>query len=542
MKDLFKDPDLWRQKRNELPVDSEPQSGWQEMQSILDKHLPLLPLAPAPHVSKVAKVIKAIKAMKATSVLVTSLTIATVTGTAIYVVKTRQHEHVVHHQPHKNKQTIERDSANRSFTEPDTGADNLQQASKELIASVNKTDSTNKAPGFSAIDNSNTKTTGIASNKSKSLVNRQGGNNNSALAPSTVHIGHNTRNYINQQSGNRQIPSANPTMQQGLISGRNAAPSSNLPEDETQNTSRASNAGLYLSVNAANIAQLSATNNNSLMQPQIFADQPLSNFIIADQYYHAERGSANQIKNPVSKNKAAKNPSTKNAKVKKFKTAAARPLSAIFANVDWGILLGANSSGSFTPGAQNHNIYGSFPLDIYPGVFGTYHLNEKWAINAQVRLLTPLNLSGSYDNKNFSNVDSAQFVKVTDSRKAYFVNIPIHLMYKINNNISVKGGPVINLPVKQINANTSLQRLDINLDTVYFANTQNKIKTTRYDQRINFGLSGGLSVQFNRLIFEAWYQKSLSGYRVISDFGSYKSNPGSLQISVGFKLNNSKHH
>jgi hypothetical protein len=547
MKDLFKDPDLWRQKRAELPVDSEAQSGWQEMQSILDKHLPVLPLTSAPHISKAAKIIKAVRAIKATSVLIASLTVATVAGTAIYLVKTGQHKNIIHHQHKKHSHVIGNDSLDINITvdslNQNTNVDSLQ-ALKELTPSTNKTDSIDNAAGTGPADISNVKTGSLPSKNQQSIVNGQIGSGTNSLASSTARLNHNIRNYVTPgtyHGKGRQVSVGNPSTLQGLGSGANATIVNSLPDIFTQNGNAKNNNDLILSANTNGVAQLSGTNNNSFIQPQIFANQPVSKFVIGNSYY-SKQDITGKSRNTGNKNKITKNSSVAKGKTKRPKTSSGRPLSAIFANVDWGILIGANSSGSFTPGAQNSNIYGSFPIDIYPGVFGTYHLNNKWAINAQVRLLTPLNLSGSYDNKNYSGVDSAQFVKVTDSRKAYFVSIPIHVMYKINNNISIKGGPVINIPVKQINANTNLQRLDINVDTIYFANTQNKIKTTRYDQKINLGLSGGVSVQYNRLIFEALYQKSLSGYQVKSNFGNYKSSPGSLQISVGFKLNGSKHH
>ncbi|MDB5146033.1 MAG: hypothetical protein JWQ57_53 [Mucilaginibacter sp.] len=553
MKDLFKDPDLWRQKRGELPVDSEPQSGWLEMQSILDKHLPVLPVTTAPHVSKLAKIIKAVKAMKATSILIASLTVATVAGTVIYLVKNEQHKNTSHHQPKKHSQVIGKDSLNTTATPSDslinvnTGTDDSLQAlnagGKELVTSTNKTDSINSTANINPTGSSYIKTGASASKNNQSVMKGQTGSGNNASNPILIHSNHSNSNYIipgKHHGGNQSAYVGNKTTQNSSVAGvntMNGSPNSNF----TQNGNSTNNSPLILSANTTSIGQLSGTNNNTFMQPQIFANQPLSKFVIGNPYYN-KPGTTAQSKNSNSKNKIIKKKSVAGGKTKGAKGSSGRSLSTVFANVDWGVLLGANSSGSFTPSAQNSNIYGSLPVDVYPGIFGTYHLNNKWAINVQVRLLTPLNLSGLYDNKNFNNVDSAQFVKVTDSRKAYFVSVPVHLVYNINSNISIEGGPVINIPVKQINNNTNLQRLDINIDTIYFANTLNKIKTTRYDQKINLGLSGGVSIQFNRLIFEALYQKSLSGYQVKSDFGNYKSSPGSLQISVGFKLNGSKHH
>jgi hypothetical protein len=84
---------------------------------------------------------------------------------------------------------------------------------------------------------------------------------------------------------------------------------------------------------------------------------------------------------------------------------------------------------------------------------------------------------------------------------------------------------------------TTLTPETIKRDTAYYTTTTTQLNATRYNQQINFGVSGGVSLQFNRFNVDATYQKSLSGYNVTSGFGNYKSHNGSLQFTVGFKLN-----
>lgn len=559
MKDLFKDPDLWRQKRAELPVDSEPQSGWQEMQSILDKHLPVLPLTAAPHVSKLAKIIKAVKAMKATSVLIASLTVATVTGTAIYLINNEQHKNASHHQYKKHSPVMGKDSLVDSLTANSSNLNNsldiardslngLKDQKNEQSLSVNKNDSIiNSAKTNPAANSSKSKTNGLfpvsTVNNQQIISSQQKGNSNIIKGSLTGSNGHNNGSHAlpgKYQNTQQFDPTGNQTAQQVLTNVIDATNKNKLADDQAVQGGNPASSTLTPSTNA-NIQswQLTGINNNTFIRPQAFANQPLSKFVIGNYYYNRLRLLSNdKILN--SKNKTGKNRSATGNKTKR-PNSLGRSLSTAFANTDWGILLGANSSGSFTPSTQNSNFYGSFPVDIYVGLFGTYNLNNKWAFNAQVRLLTPLNLSGSYTNEN-TGVDSAKLVEVTDSRKAYFVSIPVHAVYKITNNISVKGGPVINIPVKQINGVTNVRRLTDNIDTIFLANAANQLKATRYDQKINLGVSGGVSFQFKRLSLEALYQKSLGGYNITSGFGNYKTSPGTVQISLGFKLNGSKHH
>lgn len=559
MKDSLKYSDLWRKKREELPVDTEPQAGWQEMQTLLDLHLPIVPVAPAAPVSKLAKVIKAIKAMKATSLLVASLTVATVAGTTIYLLKNRQHTEESHQ--HKNNNQVVRKDSLREALNANTlnvgdSIDAVRDSSQSLSlsadkqhTSVNNNDSlSNASKTNSALNYSGVKTNGASS--TSTIINgqrgvasaRQVGNSNTingSLSASTGRGQHRNTTFGRYQNSKNHNAAGNLAGQQVNINGIDTISNPDLPDNWSAQNGDPSAIALTPPFNGIQSWQTGP--NSPLFQPQFFARRPLSSFVVGNYYYNRLRGLVNG-KTLNSKNQKSKNQSSKTAKTKSSGRSFGKSLSAAFSNTDWGILLGANSSGSFTPAAQNHNFYGSSPIDIYTGLFATYHINDKWAVNTQVRFLTPLNLSGTYTNQN-DHVDSVRSIKVTDSRKVYFVNIPIHAVYKITDNISIKGGPVINILAKQVSFNTSAQKIYDNVDTLFFQTKESQIKTTtRYAQKINLGLSGGISVQANRFIFEAVYQKSLSGYNVISDFHNYKNNPGTLQLSIGFKLNSSKHH
>lgn len=205
-------------------------------------------------------------------------------------------------------------------------------------------------------------------------------------------------------------------------------------------------------------------------------------------------------------------------------------------SLNWGILIGANTSGSFTPKSENSNFYGSLPADLYFGPFVTYNFNNKWAVSSQLRLLSPQTIITRYTHPNASKVDSGQLLSVTASRKIYSVSIPVYAVYKITPNVGFKIGPVINIPTKQINAGSTLQPNSIRTDTAYYAKLRGQLDSTSYQQKLNFGLSGGVSIRVKRFIFEATYLKSLSGYKVSSGLGTYKSNNGTFQLSVGFQF------
>ncbi len=239
---------------------------------------------------------------------------------------------------------------------------------------------------------------------------------------------------------------------------------------------------------------------------------------------------SNQSKDNKKPSRNGKTAKTKNASIK----------NSTLLNLDWGILTGVNSSGSFTPKSQNSNFYGSSPVDVFFGLFANYNLNDRWAIGSQIRLFSPQTISTIYTHANGSKIDSSQSLKITSSRKLYSVSIPIRIMYKVTDKVSFIGGPVIDIPIKQLNTKSTLQPAAIKSDTSYYAKVDSVLNGTQYRQKLNLGLSGGVNIQFKRLSFEATYLKSLSGYQVTSGYGTYRSYNGTLQFTVKFQLNKPK--
>ena len=74
----------------------------------------------------------------------------------------------------------------------------------------------------------------------------------------------------------------------------------------------------------------------------------------------------------AAKEKTNKNQKEKSVRNKNSSSKASNPLS-----LDWGILTGVNSAGSFTAKNQNANFYGSAPVDLFFGVFAAWNINAK---------------------------------------------------------------------------------------------------------------------------------------------------------------------
>ncbi|MBB6127520.1 hypothetical protein [Mucilaginibacter lappiensis] len=533
MKNSLNYLNLWQKKRNELPVTDEPKQDWLAMQILLDAHLPH-PTVKHNAASRITKVIKASKTWPIISIALPVAVLVCVLA-YVYIIKPKPTAPPKKHK--KEKMIIYKDSLQN------LNPDSLNKTDTVLF----KTDSTSAIKELSdTVDNKNEPTnTGLTNtadpSKSKPYV---------ALSSNTPQNNRNANAVMNNH--NKRV---------FYLNGIHAAHGSNSGQMSNPNRSNKTNnsvLGDSFSTQGTNPADIS--NNKTLTQASnsyimqhlinnidsVFNDRNSFFGSNTANYISTIKGSNMQYNTAVSiitKDHKKTTSSGTRTKDKSPKTKSVKNSTGISmpSNIDYGILIGVNAPNSFTPKAQNSNFYGSLPVDIYAGLYVTYKFNDKLAINIQVKGLNPLRFNGSYTHHNESKIDTNQTLSISDSRKAYFVNIPVHFVYHITPNIHIKGGPLINIPVKQVNGSTNYQTSGVKKDTLGYYNTvSGKLNATRYDQKLNFGFSGGVGLQYRRWMLEATYNKSFKGYHVASDLGSYNTNPGSVQISIGFQLSKPK--
>lgn len=213
-----------------------------------------------------------------------------------------------------------------------------------------------------------------------------------------------------------------------------------------------------------------------------------------------------------------------------------KPKSTNPQKLELGILAGVNAPGSFTAKSENANFYGSLPVDAFLGVFANYIVYKKWGINIQPKMLSPQSISGTYSHVAVSKIDSGKTFMVTDSRKIYFVDVPLHLVYNATPNISLMGGAAISFPVKDANGSSLLVPNTALKDSAYYVKVRSTISATKFSTQPNFGLSGGVSFHYWRLYLNATYLKALKPQTISSDLGSYTFNHDALQFSLGVRL------
>jgi hypothetical protein len=118
------------------------------------------------------------------------------------------------------------------------------------------------------------------------------------------------------------------------------------------------------------------------------------------------------------------------------------------------------------------------------------------------------------------------------------VDIPVFAGYNITRNLSIKAGPVINIPLKQVNGNSTFQTIKSGKDTsTYYSTVTSTINNTGFEKKISYGISGGIGLHVKRLLLDATYYHGMQTQKVSSVLGSYTSGINGVQLTVGFKLN-----
>lgn len=563
MKDSLRDSKLWQQKRNELKVDANPEQDWGEMSSLLDQHLPVAPNGNPTGGKSGLGNFGGIAGIAGISVVMIAIT--------VYL--------AAHFGGNKNDKNRP-DSGNfKQQTELVSGRDSLNAANRPDIASAKDSNlladktkagsAVNTAPGAGSSSTSNTNATGTTSAKlgaASSAVSKPGsgnitgtkitGSNLNAPSGRVVSSNRGSANSVLKNAGTFSTPGrgsalvnngrrgaanqgsrslnggsgrySNGYYANGRLAGVNNGHGRNGNRSQLQNRPGSNNpvtGAIILNGTGKDRLQAGVINQNA--KDSIGTNNnAYSQFMAGIRSALLSRGFNNKDAIKLNGDRLTKTFDNGSSKTKDKKDKKPKTASTATSKFDYGILGGANLSNS---------------LGIYGGVYGAYHINNKWGLNLQGWGLTTQNISGGYSHANGSKVDSGKIIQVTDTRKAYFVNIPLHATYNITDNFSVKAGPVLSIPVKQADGVTKLTPTTISRDTVYYRKTISQINATRYDQQINIGLSGGVRYQYNRFSIEATYLKSLSGFNVTSDYGSYKVNgSGTLNITLGIQLNRVK--
>jgi hypothetical protein len=531
---------LWQQKRSELQIVDDPQTGWLEMQALLDEHLPVTQPVNLYTEEKLAHLVKYKWLYLLAAALVAALIIY---FTLHQPIRTKNHK--------VNKTELEKDSvvnirvnkpARSINAAPDSTAINTETNASAINATSDKNPKReSKKNTLAIITGNNINLADKAANSNNrpgakypaTAFNHKaikpGSNNKITNVSSSNAVISNRLSAVNKNNPSRLKHHEN---KPGLFNWQTPAQmvtSHSLPcrgNNQLTGSGKTGDSNKYGSQDRVDISGKVPVYQLQLSPPGLNF-----NWSVNTSLSIAIQNTNNKIAGKMAAGKSLADKKVKHVKISNSKTS----------GVDWGILAGINLPGSFTPKNQNANIYGSLPVDVFLGAFVTYNFNNKWAIGSQIRLLNPHMVSGSYTHANGSKIDTNQTLQINDSRKIYTIDLPLHLSYNVTNSLSFKAGPVISIPVKQVTGSSSFQTSKARKDTTaYYSTVTGALNNTGFDKKINYGISGGVTLHVNRLLFDATYYRGLQTQKVTSAFGSYTANTNGLQLTIGFKLNKTK--
>ncbi|WP_293916056.1 MULTISPECIES: hypothetical protein [unclassified Sphingobacterium] len=191
---------------------------------------------------------------------------------------------------------------------------------------------------------------------------------------------------------------------------------------------------------------------------------------------------------------------------------------------------------SYNFGLETGANIGTQGTNLYAGVFGQIAFNHKWAVSLGLNANSNRKVSGEFSHPSYFRPDSLGYsFMIRDSRKLAAIDIPLKVEYRLSNHISLNTGVIIDLPVKQSSKMTGLGPVYDVRDTLRHSQEINSALTNINANKVNIGLSGGITVHLQRFDLKGNYQV-LNPYRVSNALGSYKPNNGFYRVGIGYRF------
>lgn len=535
---------LWQEKRGELQIDADVNADWMEMSALLDQHMPRN--AGGKGGSKPG-------GMSLLSTILLIVSVAILIYFAAKVVQTKEKpDYTKNEKPDKNRgfnsgkdsstqfenQKPATDSAGGvnqdSKAETKTGRNDASAKSSDASSGQDSAGNVKQPSDAQAKTDKNLSSTKYDKPKtgSDSAGNIKEYSDAENKTGSKLSAANKKRSgTLNSNAGRTSSVEALAENKAADIKKHNNAADKDLTVNGSSATNKMARSGFVSrdskkgnttagtpgsSQNSANNDNLSEPGSNgaNLTNGQYYSQS--NKLVLLPQPLQSPVISSNQIENyPVETYRIAAQPrASTSAKTQKDK---AKSLNRSF---EWGVLLGTNSNRSFTAKNQNHNFYGSFPVDFFTGAYGTYYLNQKWGIGTQANILSPMVVKGSTYTDPLAPNNS-----ISDSKKIYSVQFPIYTTYQLTKTIGLKAGPVISFPVKEFSAYAATDSLSGSI-----------ITHSRYDQKTDYSFMGGINLRYKWITFETTYLKGLTSHSIMSDSMIHRATNNTFQFTIKLRL------
>ena len=542
MKSSAWDNTLWQNKMQEIPLERDADLAWSEMKGLLDEVMPVTPGNP------VVKTPRRAPKSWVLTIVYTAAAAAIILLATHFLLK-KQHQKTIKH----NKENVkpadghkdslkqlkgERDSAINTPSTPgrvtadsieasNTSAkNNVNTVNGKKVSGDNTTNNPSKSHGVLIPKTIAGKPSSKYTNSIIAIKGRNGAANNasqtggpatsSQLGAGFEHKG--THHFANKRGTNGNDP--NPYSATTTTHATNAGANQNknmLADDNTSKTN-----GLL----KPNPAAAKKGNKPANGVPVVSAPKPDSTKMAVN---------GNKV-NPATKPVTAGN----NGTLKNNLSPQPKPRNNrqhTYSKFGIAIESGVNSGkGSTTPYAGLYGSYGvtpQFSISIGGNIFSSRIIRGKYSIGKYQYI--------TQDDSGHITSHTANGLFVTTSQKISTIEIPLIASYKLTKWLSIKGGPVISVPIKTGAINNTLSPVGSPLDTVpAFKVLLGTVSSTSILNKVNFNLSGGVLISIDRLYFDASYVQSTGPYTTYSSLGSGNTYYHYLQLGIGYKLFQSK--
>lgn len=492
---------LWLKKLSELPLKEDSDSAWTGMKDMLDKQLPVS--GSGGHSGGAGTSAAKPFIAKLVSLVGYALPVAAAIGVTSYFVMPL----VIKHKPAELKKKQE------SYLSADT------LHGKPSVALTDSLKDTTAVKENTSIDTASNVTSSKAETAVKDLV----------AGERTINKNQHTDNRLINKPGkqNSSKPGLSVAAQSSAIAktskaGLMAKSNSTVWTDQT--AKRTFNSG-----NSKPVSVSESRANGKTDHPISIASGTQENEKNTPPEKAAEQLTANKPDKATLNDKTAASKSSKKNKANKTQKAKDKKTTTIITPpYDFGLETGLNT------GKNN---------SLYLGVFGSFRVTTRLLLNAGIRINTSTAVTGSYTSKPYKapgDSTSHQY-KISDARKIMTFNIPLTVEYRISNRISVNAGPVISFPLSQTNITSQSELLkspgsaNLRLDTLRKRSVDSTLTHTTLN-KINLGITGGVSIRIKQFYIEAKYLQNLSPYKVNSSLGGYQQSAKSVQLGIRYKF------
>jgi len=204
--------------------------------------------------------------------------------------------------------------------------------------------------------------------------------------------------------------------------------------------------------------------------------------------------------------------------------------------VDYGLLVGLNNPDSYYAYNQGSNIYATPPVSPFLGIYTNYKLYNKWTISAQMKFMVPRNTKVEYQFPNVILPDSIKFLKDVNTKKIYTIDLPIHVVYNLTNQISLFAGPTLIFPVMVIDVNDQVSSVSYDNQKLTYYSFSAPGPDKYLSGKPTYGLSAGGNYKIGRYNFGLVLDRSLTGIENGSNYGSSNTILSSFQFTFGISL------